>query len=180
MSRQICVYCGSSSGNDPVYVEGAKALGKAMATRGHGLVYGGGNVGLMGAIADSVLEHGGEAIGVIPNFLEAKELAHPGLTELHVVETMHARKELMVKLAEGFIAMPGGFGTFEEFFEVLTWAQLGIHTHPIGLLNIAGYYDAFLTMFVRAATSGFIRPQHVELVKVSDSADELLDAFTAD
>jgi len=146
-----------------------------MVDRGLGLVYGGGNVGLMGTIADAVLAAGGEAIGVIPQALVAKELAHNGLTQLHVVGSMHERKAMMADLADGFIALPGGFGTFEEFCEVLTWAQLGFHQKPCGLLNVDGYYNTLIAMFDHATAEQFVHPRHRSLVLESDNPDQLLD-----
>src|ERR1051326_3032274 len=139
--RRICVFCGSNPGNAPAYRESARQLGKTLVERGYGLVYGGGNVGIMGEIANSVLAEGGEVIGVIPQVLFRKEVAHMGLADLRVVESMHQRKALMAELSDAFIALPGGAGTMEEFFEVWTWAQLGIHGKPCGLLNIANYYQ---------------------------------------
>lgn len=173
--KYICVFCGSSSGSDPVYREAAEAMGQAIVRRGSGLIYGGGKVGLMGRVADAVLVAGGEAIGVIPAFLEAKEIAHPNLTHLHVVESMHDRKALMAKLADGFVAMPGGYGTLEEFCEVLTWSQLGLHQKPMGLLNVAGYYDALLSLFDRAVIDRFLQPELRSIVLESNHPGELLD-----
>jgi uncharacterized protein (TIGR00730 family) len=162
--RRVCVFCGSSPGARPEYRAAAAELGRLLAERGTGLVYGGARVGLMGAVADAVLAGGGEAIGVIPHALVSKEVAHGGLTELHVVSTMHQRKALMADLADGFVALPGGFGTFEEFCEVLTWSQLGFHPKPCGLLNVAGYYVPLLALFDHGVDEGFIRPQHRALV----------------
>ncbi|WP_088894209.1 TIGR00730 family Rossman fold protein [Leptolyngbya ohadii] len=173
--KYICVFCGSSSGADPVYREAAEAMGQAIVLRGYGLVYGGGKVGLMGKVADTVMAAGGEAIGVIPAFLEIKEIAHPQLTQLHVVESMHDRKALMAKLSDGFIAMPGGYGTLEEFCEVLTWSQLGLHQKPMGLLNVAGYYDALLTLFDRAVTDRFLQPELRAIVLEANQPNALLD-----
>jgi hypothetical protein len=173
--RYFCVFCGSSSGVDPVYREAAEAMGQAIVQRGYGLVYGGGKVGLMGKVADAVMAAGGEAIGVIPKFLEAKEIAHPNLTQLHVVESMHDRKALMAELSDGFVAMPGGYGTLEEFCEVLTWSQLGLHQKPMGLLNVAGYYDALLTLFDRAVTDRFLQPELRAIVLEASQPETLLD-----
>lgn len=173
--KYICVFCGSSSGADPVYREAAESMGQAIVQRGYGLVYGGGKVGLMGTVADTVMSAGGEAIGVIPTFLETKEIAHPSLTQLHVVESMHDRKALMAKLSDGFIAMPGGYGTLEEFCEVLTWSQLGLHQKPMGLLNVAGYYDALLTLFDRAVTDRFLQPELRAIVLEANQPNVLLD-----
>lgn len=175
--KQICVFCGSSFGAKSAYREAAQAMGAALARRGIGLVYGGGRVGLMGAVADAVMAAGGTVIGVIPEFLAAKEIAHAGLTELHLVGSMHERKALMADLADGFIAMPGGFGTFEEFCEILTWTQLGLHQKPQGLLNVAGYYDALLTLFDHAVTEAFVKPNHRAVVLQAADPDALLDQF---
>ena len=172
--KRVCVFCGSSAGARDDYSHAAHALAAAMAKRGLGLVYGGGNVGLMGKVADAMLRAGGEVIGVIPQSLVAREVAHRGLTELRVVDTMHQRKALMNELSDGFIAMPGGFGTFEEFFEIVTWSQLGIHLKPSGLLNVSGYYDHLLKMLDRAVTERFVRPAHRELVIADTDADRLL------
>lgn len=158
--NRICVFCGSSGGRRPDYLSAARALGELLARRGITLVYGGGNIGLMGVVADAALAAGGQVIGVIPEALQRRELAHPGLTELHITQTMHERKDLMAELADGFIALPGGLGTFEEFLEILTWAQLGIHHKPCGLLNIAGYYDPLITLIDHAVQERFIRPEH--------------------
>jgi hypothetical protein len=176
--KRFCVFCGSSAGARDDYTRAAQALAAAMARRGLGLVYGGGNVGLMGKIADAMLQAGGEVIGVIPQSLVAREVAHRGLTELRVVDTMHQRKALMNELSDGFIAMPGGFGTFEEFFEIVTWSQLGIHLKPSGLLNVSGYYDPLLKMLDHAVAERFVRPAHRELVIADDDADRLLQRLT--
>src|SRR2546421_2418842 len=153
--RRVCVFCGSRTGTAPVYAEEARRLGAALCRRGLGLVYGAGNIGLMGVLADAVLAHGGEVIGVIPRALVDKELAHAGLTQLHIVETMHQRKALMEQLADAFVALPGGYGTGDELFEILTWAQLHIHAKPIGLLNVAGYFDALLAWLNHTVAEGF-------------------------
>jgi uncharacterized protein (TIGR00730 family) len=162
--KRICVFCGSSPGVRPEYADAARAMGRALAEQGLALVYGGGRVGLMGIVADAVMQAGGQAIGVIPEALMRREVGHEALTELHVVASMHERKALMADLSDGFIAMPGGYGTFEEFCEVITWSQLGIHPKPCGLLNVAGYYDALLAMFDHGVAEGFIRPQHRAMV----------------
>lgn len=175
--RSICVFCGSSLGARPVYQTAAIALGQVLAQRGLQLIYGGGNVGLMGVVADAVLANGGEVIGVIPEFLAAKEIAHPNLTQLHVVASMHDRKALMAELSDGFIALPGGFGTFEEFCEILTWSQLGLHHKPQGLLNIAGYFDPLLQLFDQAVTEQFLRADLRGLVLQASDPDSLLDQF---
>ena len=162
--RRICVFCGSNSGTDPAYRDAAVGMGLLLAERGIELVYGGGNIGLMGVLADAVLEAHGRVIGVIPESLMAKEVGHASLTELHIVKSMHERKALMADLSDGFIAMPGGFGTFEEFCEVVTWSQLGIHAKPCGLLNVNGYYDPVLALFDRAVREGFLREENRRLV----------------
>ncbi len=177
--RRLCVFCGSSSGKRPLYTEQTRLLGHALARRGLGLVYGAGHVGLMGVLADAVLASGGEAIGVIPRAMVDRELAHTGLTQLHIVDTMHQRKALMADLADGFAALPGGYGTGDELFEILTWAQLGIHTRPVGLLNMAGYFDPLLAWLDRVAEEEFLRPQHRELLIVEDDAERLLDRLLA-
>lgn len=160
---RICVYCGSSPGNRPEFLESAEKLGLAMLERGISLVYGGGTTGLMGKIADTVAGGGGETYGVIPHSLVSKEFAHTGLTELIVVDDMHQRKERMASLADGFIALPGGFGTLEELFEIITWAQLGFHDKPIGVLNVYGYYDQLADFVSQATANGFIKEQHRSL-----------------
>lgn len=175
--KRITVFCGSSSGTNPEYLRAAKSLGALFVERGIGLVYGGGNVGLMGAIADAVLAKGGEVIGVIPGGLVAREVAHRGVTELRVVETMHERKSIMSELADGFIAMPGGFGTLEEIAEVLTWGQLGMHKKPCAFLNVAGYYDALLAFFDRAVKDGLLRREHRAVAIVGVEPGALLDAM---
>ncbi len=180
--KRIAVYCGSSRGHDPVYARAATELGEALVERGIGLVFGGGRVGLMGVIADAVLAKGGEVRGVIPQALATKELAHAGVTELSVVPSMHERKAKMALLADGFIAMPGGFGTLDETYEMITWAQLGFHTKPIGLLNVNGYFDALLAFASRAVADGFIKPEHATMVLVAATPSELLarmDAYVA-
>lgn len=172
--NRVCVFCGSSAGLRADYTRAAEALAAAMTQRRLGLVYGGGNVGLMGKIADAMLKAGGEVIGVIPQSLVAREVAHRGLTELRVVDTMHQRKALMNELSDAFIAMPGGFGTLEEFFEIVTWSQLGLHRKPSGLLNVSGYYDRLLGMMDHAVTERFVRPSHRDLVIADTDADQLL------
>lgn len=176
---RICVYCGSSPGRDPAYREAAERFGRTLAERDLGLVFGGGHVGLMGAVADATLTAGGEAHGVIPAALEERELTHEGLTHLDVVESMHARKERMAELADGFVALPGGFGTLEELMEVLTWAQLGFHYKPCGVLNVAGYYSSLSSFFDQQVAAGFVAQDHRDMLIVADDADELLDAFAA-
>lgn len=172
--KSICVFCGSRLGSKPIYRETAKSVGQLIARQQLRLVYGGGNIGLMGVVADAVLEHGGEVVGVIPGHLQEKEVGHAGLTELHVVSTMHERKALMANLSDAFVALPGGFGTFEEFCEILTWAQLDLHRKPCGLLNVDGFYDPLLTLFDRAVDDGFLRPEYRSMVLTATDADELL------
>lgn len=172
--KRVCVFCGSSSGKQEIYAEQARALGQAMTANGIGLVYGAGGIGLMGTIADTIIEAGGEVIGVIPYALATKERAHPK-AEMHVVNTMHERKAMMADLSHAFIAMPGGFGTFEELMEIITWGQLGIHQKPIGVLNVAGYYDPLLAMIDRAIEEGFILPRYRNLIVVASNAEALLE-----
>jgi len=175
--KSLCVYCGSSSGLSPNYADAARKLAQALVERKIALVYGGGNVGLMGIIADEVMRLGGHVTGVIPKALVRKEVGHRQITELHVVENMHERKAMMADLADGFIAMPGGIGTLEELFEVMTWAQLGFHDKPIGVLNVDGYYDALLAFLQHTVQQGFLRPQHVSLLMVESDVAALLHRF---
>lgn len=177
--KAICVYCGSSPGRLEVYASAARALGQVLVERDLGLVYGGASIGLMGLIADTVLQLGGRAVGVIPQALARKEVVHRHLTELHVTRSMHERKTLMADLSDGFIAMPGGIGTFEEIFEIWTWAQLGIHAKPCGLLNVAGYYDALSTFLDHAAAEQFLKPPHRSLLIVEQAPQALLDRFAS-
>jgi uncharacterized protein (TIGR00730 family) len=177
--KAVCVFCGSSPGTDPVYWEVASALGREVARRDLQLVYGGGKVGLMGAVADAALEAGGEVVGVIPQALVDKEVAHRGLTELVVVGTMHDRKARMADMADAFVALPGGYGTFEEFCEVLTWTQLGVHAKPCGVLNVVGFYDPLLALFDRAVADRFLRPEHRALVLTDRTAPGVLDKLAA-
>lgn len=170
----LCVYCGSNAGRDPAYTQAASALGTALASRGIRLVYGGGNVGLMGVLADAVLVAGGEVIGVIPEALQRAEVAHTGLTTLEVVNTMHERKARMAALADGFIALPGGFGTFDEVIEMLTWTQLGFQERSVVFLDVDGFFDPLLTMFDRARDAGFIRPAHRMLAQRARGVDEAI------
>lgn len=172
--KRICVYCGSNVGDDPVFAEAAAAVGALLAERGIGVVYGGGSVGLMGVVADAALAAGGEVIGVIPEKLAAFELGHEGLTELIVVDSMHARKMAMARLSDAFLALPGGFGTLEEIFEVTTWTQLNYHHKPVGLLNVAGYYDHLLAFLQHAGDQGFIRPIHRGLLTSAEEPEALL------
>lgn len=174
MINRICVYCGSGVGGDGGYADAARALGRALVERKIGLVFGGGRIGMMGVLAQTVLAGGGEAIGVIPRHLEEKGLALTNVTSLRVVETMHERKALMAELADAFIAMPGGFGTVEEFFEALTWAQLSLHVKPCGLLNAQGYFDHLIRFVDHAVSEGFIHPTHRELMLVDHDPDALL------
>jgi uncharacterized protein (TIGR00730 family) len=175
--RRIAVFCVSGMGSGPVYADAARQLAAYLAGQGIGLVYGGANVGLMGAVADAALAAGAEVIGVIPRALMDKEIAHRGLTALHVVASMHERKAMMADLADAFIALPGGFGTFDEFCEILTWAQLGLHARPCGLLNTAGYYDGLLAMFDHAVSQGFLKPAHRALVLADPDPASLLQAM---
>jgi uncharacterized protein (TIGR00730 family) len=172
--RRICVFCGSRPGGRPEYAAAARTLGGLLAREGLGLVYGGGHIGLMGTIADATLAAGGEVIGVIPQSLVDKELAHLNLSELKIVASMHARKAEMERLSDGFIALPGAFGTADELFEILTWAQLGLHRKPVGLLNVEGFFDALLQWLERAEGDGFLKPTHRRLLLQADSAEELL------
>ncbi len=176
---RICVFTGSSEGRRPSDRAGAAELGAALVVRGFGLVYGGARVGLMGAVADAVLEAGGHVIGVIPQALAEREVAHTGLPDLRVVASMHERKALMAELSDGFIAMPGGWGTFEELFEVLTWGQLGLHRKPVGLLNVDGYFDPLLAFLRHAVAEQFVRTEFDHLLSVGNSPIDLLDRFAA-
>ena len=176
---RVCVFCGSSVGARPAYALAAKKLGELMARRGIGLVFGGGCVGLMGTIADAILANHGEAIGVIPEGLMQREIGHRGVTRLHVVATMHERKALMADLSDGFIALPGGYGTLEEFAEILTWSQLGIQIKPCALLNTQGYWDGLLKFLDHAVTEDFVRPENRELIVVGTTPEEVLDKITS-
>jgi uncharacterized protein (TIGR00730 family) len=173
--RRVCVFCGSSHGVRPAYAEAARVLGHTLVTRGLGLVYGGGNVGLMGVVADAVLAAGGDVTGVIPHALMAREIGHAGVATMHVVDSMHERKALMADAADAFIALPGGVGTFEELFEAITWTQLGVHAKPCGLLNVDGFYDDLLRFLDHAWTEGFIKPETRAIVKASADPAQLLD-----
>ncbi|RYM06698.1 TIGR00730 family Rossman fold protein [Sporolactobacillus sp. THM7-7] len=174
MEKTICVYAGSNVGIRPEYMEKANQLGAVMATRGYRLVYGGSSIGLMGEIANQVLSMGGEVIGVMPKGLILGEMAHPRLTELIEVNGMHARKEKMNELSEGFVALPGGIGTFDELFEILCWAQIGLHHKPIGLLNVAGYFDPLIALIQHSIDQGFANPSHLNLLIASDDPEKLL------
>ena len=177
--KRICVFAGSSPGANDTYRMAAVELGEALAGSGIELVYGGGCVGLMGVLADAALARGGRVTGVIPHTLMVREVGHRGLTDLRVVESMHERKAMMAELSDGFIALPGGFGTLEETFEILTWAQLGLHAHPCGLLNIDGYFDALLAFLDRSVNEAFVREAHRAMLLVDDSPRRLLDRFAA-
>ena len=175
--QSVCVFCGSSAGARPEYAEAARRLGAALARRGLGLVYGGGHVGLMGVLADAALAAGGAVVGVIPQALVDRELAHGRLTELLVVDTMYQRKALMADKSDAFVALPGGYGTLDETFEVLTWAQLGLHAKPVGLLNVAGFFDPLLAWARHAVSEGFVKSQHLDLFTVEIKSEALLDAL---
>jgi uncharacterized protein (TIGR00730 family) len=172
--QRICVFCGSSSGDDPVYAAATHELAQALVDQGLGLVYGGAHRGLMGVLADGVLARGGEVIGVIPASLAEREIAHGGLTQLHVVQTMHERKASMAAHADAFLALPGGFGTLEELMEVVTWQQLGLHHKPCGLLNVNGYFDPFITFIAHMTQAGFIRPAQAAALQIARSPLEAL------
>ena len=175
----VCVFTGSRHGASPKHAQAAMELSEELVKRGLGLVYGGGNVGLMNIIANTALEHGGYVVGVIPDGLVSKEVAHTGLSELRIVHSMHERKALMAELAAGFIALPGGIGTMEEFFEVLSWAQLGLHNKPCGLLNIGGYYDSLIEFLDHTVAEDFVKPKHRALLIVTNQVLKLLDRFEA-
>lgn len=175
--KSVCVFCGSRDGSRPLYAEAARRMGVEIARRGFGLVYGGGGVGLMKVLADAALEGGGEVVGVIPEALMARELAHDNLSRLHVVGSMHERKKLMADLSEGFVALPGGYGTLEEFLEVISWAQLSIHEKPCGLLDVKGYFKSLTTLFDQAVTEGFLSQEHRSLVLREKDPQRLLDAM---
>lgn len=177
--KRICVYLGSNPGFDSAYAEATDALARELATRGIGLVFGGSNVGLMGRLANTCLDAGGEVVGVIPKLLVEKEVAHPNLSEIHVVNSMHERKQLMADLSDGFIALPGGIGTLEEFFEALTWNQLGYHAKPCGLLDVKGYYACLADHMDRMVEQGFLVPEHRKMVMASSSPAKLLDQFAS-
>ncbi len=175
--KRICVFCGSNPGKNPVYMEAAENVGLFLVKNGIELVFGGGRVGLMGKIADTVMANGGRVIGIIPKSLSDKEVAHQGLTELHIVDSMHIRKAMMEDLSDGFIALPGGFGTFEELCEIITWAQLGFHSKPCGFLNIQGYYDPLVELFDRATWEQFVRPEHRKLVIIESEIEPMFNAM---
>ena len=172
--KRLAVYCGSATPSDPRYIELAREVGTTLARRGIGVVYGGGKVGLMGALADSALAAGGEVIGIIPDALVGRELAHQGLTELHVVATMHERKRAFTDLSDGFVTLPGGVGTMDELWEAVSWAQLGYHDKPVGLLNALGYYDGLIAFNRHMAATGFVRAQHAQILIAADTMESLL------
>jgi uncharacterized protein (TIGR00730 family) len=176
--RRVCIFCGSSTGVRPDYREAAEAIATQLARRRVDIVFGGGCVGLMGVVADTGLAHGGHVIGVIPSALVAREIAHRGLPDLRIVSSMHERKALMASLSDAFIALPGGFGTFEEFCEVVTWTQLGLHRKPCGLLNVAGYYDPLVALFDRAVEDGFVRPENRGIVVTESDPEALIDRLS--
>ncbi len=175
--NRICVFCGSKMGINPRFLETAIQLGRVLAERRLDLVYGGASIGLMGAVADSVMAGGGKVVGVIPEAMASKEVAHDGLTEMHVVSSMHERKSMMARLADAFVALPGGFGSFEELLEMITWAQLGIHQKPVGILNVSGYYDPLIQLFERAIEEDFIRPSNRQLFLVDQEPDRLIQTL---
>jgi uncharacterized protein (TIGR00730 family) len=175
--ENICVYCGSMQGRRPEYAAAARRVGTLLAERGIGIVYGGGSIGLMGILADAALAAGGHVTGIIPEHLSRREIAHADLTELVIVRSMHERKALMEQRSDAFIALPGGLGTLEELFEILTWAQLGLHRKPCGLLNVDGYYDPLISLLDRAVAEGFLRDKHRGLLVVDDDPERLLDRF---
>lgn len=176
--KSVCIYCGSNSGSAPVYLEAAWQLGEAVASAGLEMVYGGADVGLMNQVAEAALQRGGRVVGVIPSAF-AYKIKHTGLTQLHVVDSMHQRKALMAELADGFIAMPGGFGTLDELFEILTWAQLGFHQKPCGLLNVASYFDHLLLFLDHVAQEGFLRSEHRQMIQVASTPQALLAQLSA-
>ena len=179
MLKRICVFCGSQKGSRPEYAEAVRILGTRLAERKLGLVYGGGGIGLMGELADAVLDAGGEVIGVLPEALGVREVGHPRLTELRIVNSMHERKQLMSELCDAFIAAPGGLGTLEELFEILTWRQLGLHAKPCGLLEVNGYFDSLLRFLDLSVDEGFLRVAHREALLISEQPDDLIDQFEA-
>lgn len=175
--RRITIFCGSSPGNDDIYTTVARELGRTLALQKIGVVYGGARIGLMGAVADGALEAGGEVIGVLPGFLRSVEIEHTGLTEIHHVESMHQRKAKMDDLSDGVIALPGGYGTLEELFEMLTWAQLGLHKKPVALLNVAGFYDGLLNVLQNMVDKGFLKTANQKMLIIGDSIDRILDTM---
>lgn len=177
--KRLAVYCGSATPSDPIYIEAARAVGAELARRGIGIVYGGGRLGLMGAVADSALAAGGEVIGVIPEALVGAEVAHRGCTELHVVPNMHVRKAMFTDLADGFITIPGGVGTMDELWEAISWSQLGYHAKPVGLLNVGGFYDHLIAFNAHMIDIGFIRPQHRDILIIAEELATLVDRMAA-
>jgi uncharacterized protein (TIGR00730 family) len=177
--KSICVFAGSSPGNDPAFGEAAQTLGEALVSRGYGLVYGGAKIGLMGIVADTVIAAGGHVFGVMPDFLATKEIVHTGLPELKITSSMHERKNAMAERAQGFIALPGGFGTIEEYFEAITWGQLGLHAKPCGLLNVNGYYDSLLAFLDHAVARQLLRAENRDMVISASHPGELLDKMQA-
>ncbi len=175
--QRLCVFCGSKHGSQVAYTTAARKVGRQLARRGVDLVYGGGDVGLMGEVANAALGEGGVVIGVLPEFMTGAEVAHPALTELHVVASMHERKAMMSELADGFLAMPGGWGTLEELFEMITWSQLRLHTKPVGILNVSGFFDRLVEFLDEAVETGFIKPEHRRLLQVDADIDRLLDVM---
>jgi uncharacterized protein (TIGR00730 family) len=175
----ICVFCGAASGRATTYAAAARGLGELLAARGIGLVYGGGNVGLMGVLADAVLDAGGQAVGVIPQQLVDREIAHTGLTELHVVDNLHQRKARMAELADAFLTLPGGVGTMEELFEVWSWGKLGLHSKPCGLLNVDGYFDSLRALTDQMVTQGFLEPEYREMLVIEEQPGVLLDRLAS-
>jgi uncharacterized protein (TIGR00730 family) len=171
--KSLLVYCGANPGFNPIYQETARNLGHEMVKRGMRLIYGGGSLGLMGTIADAVLEKGGEVVGIIPGFLDNMEVGHKNLSEIHVVETMHERKALMEKMCDGVITLPGGFGSMDELFEILSWSQLGLHKKPVGVLNVNGFYDLLIKQLDHMVTEGFLKQQNRDIMQVSGSVEEL-------
>jgi len=178
--KSICVYCGSNTGADPAYAEAARALGRALAEAGLRLVYGGGQVGLMGILADAAIEAGGDVTGVIPDFLHHKEIAHPRVADMRIVTTMHERKTIMAEAADGFIAMAGGLGTLEELFEMWTWSQLGRHRKPLGLLNVNGYWDRMLAFLDHMQAEGFVEARHRAMLACEEAPEAIIAALQAD
>jgi hypothetical protein len=177
--RRVCVFCGSKHGARPEYTEAARAMGAALAAAGIGLVYGGGRIGLMGVVADAVLDAGGEVTGVIPDHMSDREIAHYGVTDLRVVGSMHERKALMYELSDGFVALPGGLGTLEELFEITTWSQLGLHAKPTGLLDVAGFYTPLVRFLDQLVTEGFVAERHRRLLRVAAKPAALLEQLAA-
>ena len=175
--KRICVFCGSAVGHRPAHADSARRLAALLVSRGLELVFGAGHIGLMGVLADAVLAGKGRVVGVIPQALVDRELAHHNLSELHVVETMHQRKALMADLSDAFVALPGGYGTLDELFEILTWAQLGIHRKPVGLLNVEGFFDPLLSWIRHASDEGFLKPKHLDLLNVASTPEGLLDVL---